>query len=554
MTKEQAQEYVKCRRDPVYFLKTYGKVKHPTKGVLDFALWDFQKDCMKNFLSNSYNVVLKARQLGLSTLCAGYASWLMLFFNNKEVYIIATKNKVATNLVSKVKFFFDNLPNWMRPYEKKPPVDNRQSIELPNGSKVQASGTTEDAGRSEALSLLIVDEAAFIKGMEDIWIAAQPTLSTGGDCIALSTPNGIGNWFHQIYDEATQGVKTDIGGGKAIGFNAIKLHWSLHPDRTNTWAENERKKIGTRAFAQEHDADFLQSGNNVIDYADLIWYEEHPTIQEQPDITERPYLKEPIEKTGFDKGFWLWRYPDYSKSYLVSADVARGDGSDFSACQVIDIDNYEQVAEYKGKLPTDMFGHVLVQIAVQFNNALLVIENNGPGWATIQKVMDMGYNNVYWTDKTRTFVDITRTQDIVDPWDKSKSNLVPGFTTSNKTRPAIIARMEEDIRNHDITIHSKRLVSEFQTYVYEGANGRPDHLPGYHDDLIMALAIGMYVRGTNLRMHSVGGDIQKTLLDNISFSNSPYEYGVIKPEHSQQIPDPLRMKTSQGDEDLRWLL
>jgi len=541
LTSKQVKEIIKCRKNPIYFLRTYGKVRHPTKGLLKFDLWDFQDDCIKEFLKNSYNIILKARQLGLSTLCAGYVAWMITFFKDKEVYILATKAKTATNLVAKVKVFLANLPVWMQPEQS---VDNRQSVELKNGSKVQASGTTKDAARSEALSLLIVDEAAIIRGMDDIWIAAQPTLSTGGDCIALSTPEGMGNWFHKQYSDAIAGQKIEVG-GKMIGFNPIKLHWSLHPDRDDAWAANERRKLGTRAFAQEHDCDFLQSGNNVIDPMDMKWYEENPS--------QNPYICEPIMKEAFDKNFWIWRYPQNGREYIISADVARGDGNDYSAAQVIDTENYEQVAEYKGKLPTDLFGKMLVQMAMQYNNALLVVENNNNGWASIQKIIDLEYSNIYWSDKTRKFVDSERSQDFPDPWDRSKKNMIPGFTTSSTTRPLMIQRIEEDIRNHDIIIHSSRLTSEFETFVFQ--NGKPEAMDSYNDDLIMALAIGVFIRGTSIRMNSVGGEIQKVLLESIGHTNSPYDSGVIKPENARtQLPDYFKMNLNSGQEDLRWLL
>ena len=539
--KNQAEEYIKCKKDPIYFLKTYGTVRHPVQGLIPFALWDFQEDTLRSFLSYSYNVILKARQLGISTLCAGYVAWLMNFFKDKEVYILCTKQDTAINLVDKVKVFFENMPDWM---STKILSDNKQSITLANRSKIKASGTSQDAIRSEALSLLIVDEAAFIRGMDGIWVSGQPTLSTGGDCIALSTPNGIGNWFHKQYADAVAGEKIIIG-GKKIGFNPIKLHWSMHPDRDQDWADAERKKIGTRAFAQEHDADFLQSGNNVVDYNDLIWYTVNPDKR-------RSYITAPLEKIGFDSGLWVWKYPEEQRKYLVSADVARGDGSDYSAFQVLDIESYEQVAEYRGKVPTDIFGHMLVQTSLQYNSALLVIENNGPGWATIQKVIDLNYMNIYYSDKSRAYVD-TNSNEVFDPWDTSKTNKVPGFTTSSKTRPVIIARMEEDVRNHEIILRSERLMTEYQTFVYtEG--GKPIHLDGYNDDLIFSLSIGMFVRGTNFRMYSSGSSIQKTLLENLSTTNTQYKIGVIKSKDDKELPDSYKMAVGSYQEDLRWLL
>ena len=339
MNKQQTAEYIKCRQDPVYFMKKYGKIRHPIRGIIPFELWDFQEKTLLQFLDNSYNIVLKGRQLGISTLVAGYAAWLSNFFKNKEIYILATKRDTAQNMVDKVRVFLDGIPEWMKADFV---TDNKQSLELNNGSKIKASPSTPDAARSEALSLLIVDEAAFINKMETIWVAAQPTLSTGGDCIALSSPNGMGNWFHKTYNDAEVGVSDNVD-GKIISFNPIKLHWSVHPDHNEEWARTTRKRIGDQAFAQEHDCDFVQSGNNVVSPKALEYYDIHPTEEEETDEGYRPFVREPLEKTWVDKNLWIWKYPNYSKRYIISGDVARGDGEDFSAFHVIDIDNYIKV-------------------------------------------------------------------------------------------------------------------------------------------------------------------------------------------------------------------
>ena len=221
MTEEELKEYIKCRKDPIYFFKTYGRVRHPKKGLMPFELYDFQEETLNEFLDNSYNVILKARQLGISTLCAAYAAWMANFFKDKEIFILATKRDTATNLVDKVRVFLEEVPDFLKSGLL---VDNRQSIELENGSKIKAGATgsnSKDAARSEALSLLIIDEAAFIKGMDTIWVAAQPTLSTGGDCIVLSSPNGIGNWFHKTYIEAEAGTTEKVGNA-TISFNPIR--------------------------------------------------------------------------------------------------------------------------------------------------------------------------------------------------------------------------------------------------------------------------------------------------------------------------------------------
>tara|TARA_R110000744_G_scaffold9052_7_gene29473 strand:+ start:3823 stop:5472 length:1650 start_codon:yes stop_codon:yes gene_type:complete len=549
MNKQQTAEYIKCRQDPIYFMKTYGKIRHPQRGIIPFALWDFQEDSLHQFLNNSYNIVLKGRQLGISTLVAGYAAWLSNFFKNKEIYILATKRDTAQNMVDKVRVFLEGVPDWMRADFL---TDNKQSLVLNNGSKIKASASTPDAARSEALSLLIVDEAAFINKMNDIWIAAQPTLATGGDCIALSSPNGVGNWFHKTYNSADAGM-TETVNGKVIGFNTIRLHWSVHPDHDDIWARETKRKIGDQAFAQEHDCDFIQSGNNVVSLKALEYYSIHPTESEESDEGFRPFLREPEEKTWVDKSLWIWKYPNYEKKYIISADVARGDGEDYSAFHVIDIDNYEQVAEYKGKIATDVFAHLLHNTAVQYNNAFIVVENASMGHHVIMKIIEMEYKNIYWTvkDLAKLHESNARDQLYYDPYNPPK-NAVPGFTTSMKSRPAMIARLEEDLRLHEFILHSSRTISELETFIFH--NGKPQATEGYNDDLVLSLSIGMYVRNTTIRFTNADNDITEHLMSNLSFNQTPYEFG-ISSQTGQQGKDSYSMEIGNGEvEDLRWLL
>ena len=195
------KEYTKCAKDPVYFMKKYCVVQHPIKGKVPFHLYDYQEKSLQTFEDFRFNIVLKARQLGLSTLTAGYSLWMMTFQSDKNILVIATKQDTAKNLVTKVRVMHANLPSWLK---EKCVEDNKLSLRYSNGSQVKAVASGYEAGRSEALSLLILDEAAFIDKIETIWAAASQTLSTGGKCIALSTPNGVGNWFHKIWVDAEE--------------------------------------------------------------------------------------------------------------------------------------------------------------------------------------------------------------------------------------------------------------------------------------------------------------------------------------------------------------
>jgi phage FluMu gp28-like protein len=197
------EEYIKCASDPIHFMKKYCMIQHPVKGKIPFHLFPFQEKTLTEFKNHRFNIVLKSRQTGISTLSAGYALWSMLFNTDFNVLVIATKQEVAKNLVTKVRVMYELLPSWLKGGALE---DNKLSLKLQNGSQIKAIASSPDAGRSEALSLLIFDEAAFIDDIDEIWKAAQSTLSTGGACIALSTPNGVGNWFHQTWSDAESSI------------------------------------------------------------------------------------------------------------------------------------------------------------------------------------------------------------------------------------------------------------------------------------------------------------------------------------------------------------
>lgn len=248
-------EYVKCSQDPIHFMKKYCMIQHPQRGKIPFLLFPFQETTLEDFNDHRYNIVLKSRQTGISTLVAGFALWKMLFNEDFNVLIIATKQEVAKNLVTKVRTMNQYLPSWLKQTTDE---DNKLSLRYSNGSQIKATSSGGDAGRSESLSLLVFDEAAFIQNIEDIWISSQSTLSTGGNAIVLSTPNGVGNWFHKTWINAGQGPDEN-------GFNTIRLHWSVHPERDQTWRDEQEIKLGAKGAAQECDCLWGTSTVNVFD-------------------------------------------------------------------------------------------------------------------------------------------------------------------------------------------------------------------------------------------------------------------------------------------------
>ena len=484
--KEIYKEVIKCGKDPTYFINNYARISHPQKGLIPFKTYDFQSQLLNDFNNYRFNIILKARQLGISTITAGYIVWLMLFHRDKNVLVIATKFGTASNLVKKVKHILKNVPDFLQITDIT--IDNRSSFELSNGSQIKASSTSGDAGRSEALSLLVVDEAAHVEGLAELWTGLYPTLSTGGRCIALSTPNGVGNWFHKAYTESEQGVND---------FYPTRLLWDAHPDRDRNWFEKETKNMSRRQIAQELECNFNTSGETVM----------------HPDDIKRIFgtIRDPKHRTGFDRNFWIWEEYRDDCSYLLVADVARGDGKDYSVFHVIKLETMEVVGEYQGKPTPDIYANMLFSAGKEYGNSLLVVENNSVGFAVLDKLIDLQYPNLYYSVKS--------THEYVSQLEaEGMSNSVAGFTTSQKTRPLIVAKLEEFVRNKLITIYSLRTANEFKTFIWN--NGRPQAMRSYNDDLTMALAIGCWVRDTALETSQRDLEYQKAFLDSMIVSNT----------------------------------
>lgn len=475
---ELLKEIYKCGKNPAYFINSYCKINHPQRGLVSFKTWEFQDKLLDDYVDYDMNIILKSRQLGISTLTAAYCAWLMLFHRSKNIIVVATQFSVAQNLVIKVKEIIKNL-------EQTSPfllelanidIDNRTSFKLSNGSQIKAFATNQTVGRSEAASLVVLDEAAHIEGLDELWTALEPTMAAGGRCIALSSPNGHGNWFYNNYKSAEQGNSD---------FHPTKLMWWVHPERgplfkdakgniTSDWWEKVKKKTSRRQRAQEYECAFNASGETVIDPEDIMHIEENT-------------IEEPKFRIGFDRNLWVWKNYESGKNYMIVADTARGDGADFSSFHVLEVESMEQVAEYHGQLSTDMFARLLADTGRDYGNALIVPENNSLGHEVCNKLIEFEYQNIYFHTKgTHEFVEHHKAL--------YADNIVTGFTTSLKTRPLIVAKLEEYVRNDLLVIRSKRTVDEFRTFIWK--NSRPEAQQGKNDDLVIPLAIGCWIRDT----------------------------------------------------------
>jgi hypothetical protein len=520
------EEFIKCAQDPVYFMKKYYTIQHPQRGRQLFDLYPFQEKVLRLFQKYPDSVINKSRQLGISTLVSAYSLWLMIFNKDKNILVIATKQDTAKNMVTKVRFAYDNLPVWLK-IGTGATENNRLSLRLANGSQIKAVSAAGDSGRSEAVSLLVIDEAAFIDNIDTIYTAAKMTLATGGGCIALSTPNGVGNWFHKTYTSAQKGDNN---------FIPISLPWTVHPERDQSWRDMQDVDLGKRNAAQECDCDFLSSGNTVIDPEILTWYEKN-------------MICEPQEMRGPNRAYWIWEYPDPMKYYTVIADVARGDGSDYSAFHVIDIETMTQVAEYKSQIGTRDYANVLIAAATEYNQALLVVENANIGWDVVQSIIESGYTNIYYSLKTEGNSDFST---YLNKFERS-DGLVPGFTMSQRTRPLALEKMREVIETKVAVIKSVRLLEELRVFVWK--NNKQQAMGGYNDDLVMSFSMAMYLRETSLRYKKTAESLTYSALNNYSKTTGDMPL-YNSNSHYNQNPWTMQINNAGGQEsqDLTWLI
>lgn len=563
MTPQEIQEYIKCAKDPVYFLNNYGYVYDIRKSKVDkLTCFEYQENAIRNFVKYQNNIVLKSRQTGMSVITAGLVVWMLLFKLDQRILIVANDGAGAVRFLGTVKQYFHFLPKFLFDPDTQAEKDNEKffSIKNPEGkiSWVKAVASSKNAGRGESLTMLILDETAFIENAEDIWMAAGLALSaTQGKCIMISTPQGTGNLYHRTWVGTKKGEND---------FSPFEIHWTQHPVYskemeekindygqkywTSPWYEKEceRLQYDRVKIAQELDLSFEGSRQLVIESVIIEKYK-RSIINEKPEFYY-DYTRSEERFIETKTNFYVWKKPEHGKNYIIGGDVARGDSKDFSTLQVFDADTCEQVAEYQGKIPPDMFGNLIDKVGRDYNNAYLVIECNSFGLATtlnIKNALKYPEDRIYHSKSIK---------DIINPVAKVKikeNDDIPGIQTTQVTRPLIISSLNSYMREGKIKINSTRLLEEFDTFIYNG--NKPEHADGFNDDLIFALGVLLFVRDTEYFKHFASRDLYKAMIgaisnqktgigEKITLDDKPIE-GVIVTSRNTKADD---------DNDISWLI
>ena len=519
MTKtEILQEFTKSFLEPTYYAGKYCEVFDLTQGgMYPLVVFPKQKALLEHYRANRFSLVLKPRQAGVSTVTAFHCAHLIMFATKKakqKILIIANKQETAHEFLSKVVGFIDSAPEWLCEHEIDPKTKksngkvkytkkNNGEILLPNGSGAKAKATSKDALRGYTPTLLVMDEAAFIENGEALWTAAFPSLSTGGGAILLSTPNGYDALYYALYQGAIIGknefkvfemnwfqdprFNKDLKWVKGVDEkicrrNLTNTNWNFSDFEkykragykpTSSWFESMCSQFNNdaRKIAQELECDFLGSGDNVVN-------EEYIKQQELNTCN-------PISSGAFDNNLWTFEEPIVGDQYLMGVDVSRGDSADYSTLVVWDMTTGEQAAEWQGKVPPDVLGEMAVELGLKYQALAVVDITGGMGQATTIKMMDLKYPHMYYSSSK----DATVIKQQLFKY-KKQNDMIPGFIIG-KNRVLAIQALELAIRTGQIRIKSKRIINELRTFVYK--NGRADHMTGYHDDLLMAMAMLLFV-------------------------------------------------------------
>jgi hypothetical protein len=537
---EQLKEYARIIKDTPYALRTYLQTYDNTqKKFVPMNLFPDQLQLIQDYEDYNENITKKYRQAGVTTVTAAWLSKKLQFAkpeNPERVLIIANKKDTAVEMANKIRNFLDQWPEWIN-VGFSPDKNSESRFRLNNGSEVKAVATSADALRGFTPTVLVFDEAAYIEAGDDFWAASMASLSTGGKIILISTPNGYDPIYYGVYDQAIRGINdfhiTDLRWFKDPRYTKdlrwVKCqdicHYMLNREQYDdnevvlyefdmdnyqeleeqgykpysSWFESMSKKFkyDRRKISQELECDFLGSGDGVIP----------GFVQEN---ISKNMIRVPIEKY-MQATLWQWKEPIEGHRYIMGVDVSRGDSEDFSAINIVDFDDREQVLEYIGKIPPDDLAQIAYKWGIIYGNAFIVIDiTGGMGVATSRKLQELNYKNIY--------IDGVNTQNIWE-YNAKAMEKIPGLNFNNK-RTQIVAAFEEQLRK-GFSVRSSRLLNELNTFVY--MNGRPDHMKGSHDDAIMSMSMALYAGDICFNQLQKTESVNRAMIDSWTMSERTYE-------------------------------
>lgn len=500
-TQEQIVELAKCAKDPIYFIRNYIKIKHPKRGKIAFNLYDYQEELIKMYMGNRFNIILSARQTGKTETSCAFLLWYAIFHPDKTVLIASNKSTNAMELIGKIRYAYEELPNWL-----KPGIDadnwNKHTCSFDNKSRIVSTTTSKDSGRGLAISLIYCDELAFVKPhvQEEFWDSILPTISTGGAMIITSTPNGDSNLFARMWFTAIGKVPEER---EDDAFIPLHVKWDQPPGRDEKFKRTMIDKLGERKWQQEFECLFISSDHTLFD-SYHITQAELTAKRRVEDFTRLDDKDAPGYMPSFPyriAGHKFWKKLDPSKTYLVGVDPATGSGEDYTVFQVFEFPSLIQVMEYRTNTMSSPVAYTQLKNLLKFlesytKEVYFSIENNGVG---------NGMISLYEADETPP----VHAHFVSEPG----GNKLGMFTTAaTKIRTAL--KFKELFERGQMTLNSEALFHEMKNYVRK--DGAYAANVGAHDDTISAILIifrilqemSTYDDNAYVKMYTVESEIE----------------------------------------------
>lgn len=450
----QIVELAKCRQDPVYFAKNYIHIIHPKRGKILFVPHDYQVRMIEAFQAGDFVICRAGRQLGKSTVIAIYLLWFALFHREKTVLVASNKNSNAMEIMQRINYAYEELPSWLKTGIR---YGTKHSLDFENGSRIISQATTEDTGRGLAISLLMLDELAFVpKNIQELmWTSLAPTLSNGGRCIVSSTPNGDSDLFAELWYGAE--FKTN-------GFIPVYVAWDEHPERDEAFRANMIAKLGVLKWKQEYECEFLSSDPLLI--SSLV-------------LNKLKSTDHVMEDFGFR--FWIDTF-DPEMSYYVGADVSSGTGGDYSTIEVVEYPTMRQVAEFRRND---------VSTPILYAHIKWIIKYITTHYNTTKARQPP---DVYWSFESNGVGESIRALYMVDEHFPPDAMMVNdddrfGMYTSNKSKRDMAHLLKGLVERNPIGIgvNSDILIAELKNYIAKKTTY--EARTGCTDDLISALYV-----------------------------------------------------------------
>jgi hypothetical protein len=479
-TKKQINEWVKCKNDPLYFACNYIQIISLDEGLVPFNMYDFQKDILTDFHNHRFNIAKLPRQTGKSTTVVAYLLYYAIFYDSVNIGILANKASTARELLGRLQLAYENLPKWMQHGIL---VWNKGNVELENGSKILAASTSASAVRGMSFNILFLDEFAFVPNhvAEQFFASVYPTITSGKSTkvIIISTPNGM-NHFYKMWEDARRGKNDYI---------TNEVHWSQVPGRDAKWKEETIKNTSPRQFAQEFECDFLGSADTLISPAKL------QTI---------PFT-DPIKSNA---GLDIYQRAEEDHEYIITVDVARGIGGDYSAFIVFDITSvpYKIVAKYRNnEIKPVLFPSVIFQVAKEYKNPYILVEVNDIGDSIAATLnYDLEYPNVLMCAMRGRAGQV-----VGQGFSGNKTQL--GVKMSITVKKIGCANLKAIIEEDKLLFNDFQIFQELTTFVQKKQAWEADE--GYHDDLVMCMVLFAWLVMQEYFKEMTDQDIRRRIYD-----------------------------------------